>query len=280
MKSLADLIWKVPAYLPYVQPRLTPKLIASAERQIGSPLPAEYLDLLKRQNGGYIRYSLPDSVHDVIWGIGPRYPSILDHDWDEVREDVSYPLDGLVPFDGDGHWYLCLDYRRNSSEAEISYVDVECDRESVVAPTFRDYLAMLVRDDLTDALVFETDLDMQGVLSVLAPIVRAPFSEPDTYAHGYPTCRAAVGSQESHEWVFVSPNEVPRGFVRRNDPDYDELCGLLPGTGLRYPEIPARSYLVSTTDGVRIRFMRGCRERGVRLRPLSEFFPGTDAESS
>ncbi len=45
--------------------------------EIGHKLPAEYVALLKKQNGGYIRFSLPDMAHsistdrgrvDICWG--------------------------------------------------------------------------------------------------------------------------------------------------------------------------------------------------------------------
>jgi hypothetical protein len=52
---------------------LTDETVASAEKQIGYKLPLEYLNLLRKQNGGYIRFSLPDMVHDTI----ARYRSVL-----------------------------------------------------------------------------------------------------------------------------------------------------------------------------------------------------------
>src|SRR5262245_49521867 len=45
--------------LPYLQPPLTDEAVANAEEQIRHTLPAAYLALLKKQNGGYIRFSLP-----------------------------------------------------------------------------------------------------------------------------------------------------------------------------------------------------------------------------
>ena len=48
MGATADTIWRVPAYLPYLQPPLTDKAVASAEKQIGYRLPVEFLNLLKK----------------------------------------------------------------------------------------------------------------------------------------------------------------------------------------------------------------------------------------
>src|SRR5262249_51521326 len=74
--ATADTIWRVPAYFPYLQPPLTDEAIGSAEAEIGYKLPTDYLNLLRKQNGGYIRYSLPENVHDTIAGIGPYFPSL------------------------------------------------------------------------------------------------------------------------------------------------------------------------------------------------------------
>ena len=82
MKS-AETIWRVPAYLPYLRPPLTDAILAAGETKIGFQLPSEYVNLLRVQNGGYIHFSLPDSVHNTIAGIGPNFPSLTDFDWDE-----------------------------------------------------------------------------------------------------------------------------------------------------------------------------------------------------
>jgi len=126
VNASADTIWKVPAYLPYLQPPLTDEAVEAAEQRIGYKLPSEYLDLLRKQNGGYIRFSLPEMVHDSIAGIGPYFPSLTKLDWGEWQEQVIFPLQGLVPFDGDGHWYLCLDFRDSSRTPSITHADIEC----------------------------------------------------------------------------------------------------------------------------------------------------------
>ena len=47
----------------------------------------------------------------------------MSEEWGEV----SYEIEGLVPFDGDGHWHLCLDYRKCKEDPPIVYVDIETD---------------------------------------------------------------------------------------------------------------------------------------------------------
>lgn len=270
MAQIADTIWQVPVYLPYVQPPLTDDAIAAAEHKLGFPLPADLLKLLRVQNGGYIRLSLPDLLHDTIAGIGPYFPSLTDFDWDECQEYVSYPLNGLVPFDGDGHWHLCLDYRNNSTSPSVTYIDTECDHQTEIASSFSDYLALL-RVDPADEYVLDGVSDIETIKLQFAAVLKIQFDKPDTWAHGYPIERAAMGTQSNPEWFWLSPNYVSRGFVRSNDPRYHELKDLMPGMSLRYPEIPESSYLLSATDGVLARVLDACEKSNFVVRPLREY---------
>ena len=273
MNANADTIWKVPAYLPYLQPPLTDEAVDAAERQIGYKLPGEYLDLLRKQNGGYIRFSLPEMVHDSIAGIGPYFPSLTRFDWDECQESVSYPLQGLVPFDGDGHWYLCLDYRNNSRTPSITHAEIEGDEEIGVADSFADYLAML-KLEVGDDYVLEGVTDVEKVIAALASSLKVSFDPPNTLMRGYPMYLAHFQSNGIPAWVLVGPNWVPRGFVRPDDPRYAELKDLMPGHALRFPMAPAQSYIVSTSDGVRPMVIDACVRYGLIARPLREYGAG------
>jgi len=266
----ADTIWRVPAYLPYLQPPLTDGAIASAEKEIGHKLPTEYLNLLEKQNGGYIRFSLPEMVHDSIVGIGPHFPSLTGFDWDDCQEHVSFPLQGLVPFDGDGHWHLCLDYRQNSGAPSVAHADIESNRQFRIAGSFADYLAML-QIDVGDEYVLEAISDIEKVKSDLSAVLAIAFDPPDTWANGYPTYRAHLGTTNNPEWAWISPNTVPRGFVRSDDPRYAELKDLMPGNAERFPELPAGSYILTATDGVRSKVIDACARTQIIVRPLREY---------
>jgi hypothetical protein len=77
--SVSRFPWRVPAYLPHVQPPLTDLVVADAHRRLGFTLPAAYLDALRDQNGGSLRYGVRGlEIVDEVWGIGPRWPSILE----------------------------------------------------------------------------------------------------------------------------------------------------------------------------------------------------------
>ena len=271
MSPTAETIWEVPVYLPYVQPPLTDALVRKAERKIGFKLPAEYLALLKVQNGGYIRYGLPKSLHRVICGIGPHFPSITEVDWDEVQEYVSIKLDGLIPFDGDGHWHLCLDYRKNAEAPSITHVDVENESESKVAKSFAEYLRLLRPNADPDEFAILNVPDVNELVTRFARAVRVQFEPPSSYDHGYPVYRAGAGTARKPEWVWISPNLVPRGFVREDDERYKELRGLMPGHGKRYPGLPETSYVLSATDGIRERVVKALKESSIEVRRLKEF---------
>ncbi len=249
MTANPENIWRVPAYLPYLQPALTDDAIADTEKRIGYSLPKELLALLQEQNGGYIRLSLPGTVHDSIAGIGPHFPSLKHIDWAEVQEHVSFPLQGLVPFDGDGHWHLCLDYRAVPERPSIAYVDLESDSERQIAESFSGYLSLLALD-VGDELIVDS-VEVASLLSNLENALGVKFDPPDLWAHGYPTYRAALGTERAPQWLWITPNRVIRGFVREDDSRYPELKDLLPGNGLRFPELSASCFIVDTTDAAR-----------------------------
>jgi hypothetical protein len=261
-------IWQVPAYLPYLQSALTDSAVVAAEQKIGYKLPSTYLSLLKEQNGGYIRFSLPGTVHRVIAGIGPYFPSLTRFDWDNVQKAVSFPLEGLVPFDGDGHWYLCLDYRQQQSDPTVTHVDIECDKESSMASSFAGYLAKL-QFDVGEDYVVEDRIDK--VCSALSGALRVVFEPPDTWAHGYPVHRADLGTKKNPEWIWISPNSVPRGFVRPEHARYDALKALMPGFALRYPDVPADACILSTTQAVRAKVVHACGQLRIIVRSLREY---------
>lgn len=260
--------------MPYLQPPLTDAAVAAAEAKIGYKLPADYLNLLRKQNGGYIRYSLPERVHDTIAGIGPHFPSLENFDWSECQEFVEFQLAGLVPFDGDGHWHLCLDYRHHTDSPAVTYVDIECDHETPIAPSFTDYLAKL-QLDVGDDYVVEGVSEIHKITAVLSAALRVPFEPPDTYAHGYPIYRAQLGTKKNPEWVWLSPNRVLRGFVRTDDARYNELKDLMPGEASRFPEVPADAYIIGATDAVIAKVLDACVRSQMAIRPVREYVRGS-----
>ena len=240
-KRTLHCIWQVPVFLPYRQPPLTDDALANAEKRIGYKLPGKYIELLKIQNGGYIRCKALKGLNEVIYGIGPYFPSITDFDW--ADEDVSFELNGLVPFDGDGHWHLCLDYRKNKIDPEITFISLESEIEDTVAESFDQYVELLELDTEGE-YVIETDLGIEQMVDEIQQLLKIDFTGPDYYASGYPIYRG----NSNGNLVWVSPNEVPKGFVREDDARYEELKKEMEGTTLRYPEVPASSLFIQVSD--------------------------------
>lgn len=260
------LIWQVPIYLPYLQPTLTDNIIKDAELKIGHKLPVEYVSLLRIQNGGYIRYSLPNTPHEVIAGIGPMFPSITEFGWiEEYERSLSFELGGLVPFDGDGHWNICFDYRKNKIEPEITYIDTETDYETKIAGSFKDYLNLLVLK--TDGeYVIQTDDPLEDAVKNISASTGIMFEEPDTFAHGYPIYRGKV----SEAWIWVSPNKVSKGFVRSNDNRYEELKHWMEKSSLRYPELSENDLLISSSEEIEMKKLFNIlSNEGVKITELS-----------
>ncbi|MBC7756470.1 MAG: SMI1/KNR4 family protein [Bdellovibrio sp.] len=267
-------IWQSPKYLPYVQPTLTDAILADAEKQIGYKLPAEYIDLLMIQNGGYIRYTIKETVHSLIAGIGPYYPSITNlPDWSESEDwGLSFKLVGLIPFDGDGHWHLCFDYRNQPVEPKITLIDIECDREELIAKNFKEYLSLLVMQ-VEDDYVIETSLSVDAAVEQVATISKAAiakidFEAPDAWAHGYVIYRGKYKGK----WVWISPNKAPSGFVRSDDKRYDELKSQMETSDCRFPELPDNALLISTSDDKTTKaLLKLLTENGLKIAALTTY---------
>ncbi|MCP2045552.1 SMI1/KNR4 family protein [Pontibacter sp. HSC-36F09] len=260
-------IWEKPLYLPYIQPPLTAELLEDAEKKIGYKLPNEYIELLKTQNGGYIRKTLPGFEHTLIYGIGPHYPSLTDVDWSEYNDWVSFKLDGLVPFDDDGHLFMCLDYRQDRLNPQIALIAPDSEIQSIVADSFAEYLSKLVVK--TDGeFVIETNESIEKVAKDIEQSLGVEFEAPNSYEQGYPIYRSNINGQ----WMWLSPNLVPKGFVRRDDDRYNELKQLANGEATRFPEVAKSSLLISfSNEETEKRALAKLRESSIAIRPLSEF---------
>ncbi|MBF9319427.1 SMI1/KNR4 family protein [Mycobacteroides chelonae] len=152
-------VWRVPPAPLRTQPPLTDELLETTERQLAVRLPESLVRLLRFQNGGVLQVCFPDernynTTHHLIRGIGPRSDRIEKAAW--WHDDPDFPsrppeAEWVIPFDGEGHWDLCLDYRRSSTDLTglrtdpgIVVIDSECDPETFVAGSFDEYLSQLV----------------------------------------------------------------------------------------------------------------------------------------
>lgn len=265
--------WAVPAYLPYVQPALTDDALRSAERSLGLSLPKTYVAALREQNGGYLRYGFRGYAAHDLWGIGPRFPSILTGSIAKRHADddgwMPKGADALVPFVGDGHWYLCFDVRqRDPGEPLITYVDLECASTKKVADTFEELVATLGPDDDELTIGITTDVSMPSAADQLGKALRMTVTDQGDWAHGYPTLHGRARDSGSLVQFWLTPNEVSRGFVRKEDPDYESLVRLLPGKALRVPEHPDCAFLLTGSELSAEALLDACARAGLRARRL------------
>lgn len=248
----------MPVYLPYLQPALTDKAITRAEAKLGVRLPSAYIAALRVQNGGYVRLSehpRGDAPVDCISGIGPRFPSLLKHDWGDIKsymaeEGIRRPrdIDGLIPFCGDGHVHYCFDYRKGGRRREprISYIDVETfDTDRVVAPDFGTFVMQLRPAEKRSAFALVTRGPATKVAAEVSRVTRVRFEDTGDQDGGYRIFRAALPKKT---WAWLEANTTRRGFVRRADPDYARLASKMTEEVDRFPEHSDAGYFLHFSE--------------------------------
>ncbi|MEN1706154.1 MAG: SMI1/KNR4 family protein [Planctomycetota bacterium] len=171
-----------------------------AESELGVTLPQSYKNLVRHRNGGRFFFTgILSKEQPFKWHTHRRVYEVesyagVHRDAHEsiteyttlAKEEWNGP-EGLVAFAGDGHWWLCLDYRdlipgaeppvvhsENGSESE----DGEC-HDFVVADSFADLLQGLCFDSGGDYLLSFRDLDRDEITKKLMRL----HAHPDPNAH-------------------------------------------------------------------------------------------------
>jgi len=140
----------------------SPELVRWSEDRLGVRLPRDYIDVLRTRPGSRLRlggilldrkpprklgvdqfYSFDQihGLHRTNWNCLPDTAATAHSEWDVPKL--------LIPFDGDGHWWLCFDYRAAGPDAEpsITYYDTEIGGEFKVAESFAELLRRLICPD-------------------------------------------------------------------------------------------------------------------------------------
>lgn len=129
------------------------KDIILAEEKLGVELPTPYKELIKKQNGGYIKRtvlpinfstsSVEDYIEvDSILGIGEE--GILDSQY--LINEWKLP-NNLVLLNGDGHTWVAMDYRGKTKDPSIVYIDVVEEVEVQLASSFSEFIEGLQEED-------------------------------------------------------------------------------------------------------------------------------------
>lgn len=256
-------LWQAPHNLTHAQPPLTNAALAQAERQLGVRLPPELIALLRQQNGGAIRYQLDGTPQTVLRGIGSRFGALTDLPLEEYRDWVDFSLDALVPLDGDGHWFVCLDYRDNKQRPCVSYIDTECNLQRHIANDFVAYLQLLRLP--TDGLwVIKTRHGLAEVADQVQQALEVPLACMDFLNLGRDSYR---GKYRNH-LIELSPNQVPACV---QDDDAGDVQAVGDALALRYPELDASDVLLQLyAPAQQAQVLAELRETRLQVRTLAQ----------
>lgn len=253
-------LWRVPAYLPYVQQPLTDAAIVGCETALGVGLPTSYIEALFVQNGGYLATTLHPSGDlpvDFLSGIGGRFPALERKDWADAKammaeDGFAAPayLEDLLPFSGDGSVEYCLDYHHLSGDGEPSVTYVDCESAEIrprFAADFAIFLSELSPSIRRPALGLVTnERDANDVAAGVAAALHLSFDDRGEEAQGVRTFRFVDAAGATVAWLTA--NWVRHGFVPLTDPNYHELRALLPERVAQYPEHPDCAYILALED--------------------------------
>jgi hypothetical protein len=142
----------------YNHPPLTDEMVVEAERQLGVTLPAEYLTLLRIQNGGYTRGFGYPMTRPTIWAadhlpLDALFGIVTDPDHRtalNIMQTAYLTREwGLPPrqvlLDGDGHWRISLDYRTGEVPS-VAWLAIDHGQDFPVAASFAAFLEGLLPD--------------------------------------------------------------------------------------------------------------------------------------
>ncbi|MFJ7736277.1 SMI1/KNR4 family protein [Lysinibacillus sp. NPDC097287] len=150
-------IWKSESEDSYRLPPINQKDIEDTEKKLGFILPISYKRIILEQNGGYINQNAypttvptnwaDDHVNvEYIWGIGSDN-SILQSDY--YIQEWEMP-EKILLLSGDGHTWICFDYRDTTENPPIIYIDNESEEIILLASDFETFLNGLYTETYED----------------------------------------------------------------------------------------------------------------------------------
>lgn len=128
---------------------LSDGIVNKAEEILKIKLPNSYINILKQQNGGAIKFNAhPSNVPtswaddhvnvDHILGIGlGKEKGILESEY--FIQEWGLPK-SVVLISGDGHSWIAFDYRNKKVEPPVIFIDVDDEKIIELAPDFEAFL--------------------------------------------------------------------------------------------------------------------------------------------
>ena len=266
--------WARPVYLPYVQEELTPAKIKEVETRFNCKLPESYIELLYEQNGGYVRYTKPEDeggALDVLYGIGTHFPNIVDQ---TIMMREAYPGEfdshNLVALDGDGHQFICLDYRLDKDKPSVTWVVFDTPTEYFLAKSFDDYLKNWCVDEGFFGLIVqkedtESNIDLQELEKLLGRKLVDQGSDHSGYN--------VFSSKDGNVSIDFHFNEIPGGFVRASNARYQELKHIDLENALFFHELPENAGILSIWPlEEQEKVSKNLEKSGYKTVSISEFY--------
>lgn len=142
-------LWEYDVMDEYELEDFSETTLTMAENRLGVKLPVSYIGLMRSQNGGrLLRNSIQlDQLNIRVYyllGIGERLDEgILITPY--MIKEWGLP-NNIVLISGDGHSWVCLDYRGNKENPCVSFIDTEENIDIKLANEFDDFINMLSKD--------------------------------------------------------------------------------------------------------------------------------------
>lgn len=143
-------------------PPLTDEALRHAEKFLGVRFPPELVALWQIQNGGYTQGFVYPTRQPTTWaddhvplaelfGIGASAaPSGIHNVLNSKYMIAEWGLpSNQVLLSGEGHWWITLDYRKNSDPC-VTWFDVDAGQDIELAASFHEFLSRLLPESAVD----------------------------------------------------------------------------------------------------------------------------------
>ncbi|MBC1604417.1 SMI1/KNR4 family protein [Listeria rocourtiae] len=148
-------IWEKESDKP---PKLTNKDVELAEATFGVKLPKNYIKMLKKQNGGYLK---TDAVRveftnddgdgyillDSLYGIKPD-EGVMETEY--YKKEWGITKGNIVIIAGNGHSFVALDYEGTTTTPKVIFIDTESSQIEFISHTFEEFIDAMYLLDIDD----------------------------------------------------------------------------------------------------------------------------------